>query len=630
MEQLLIRLCKNNTKEAANDAIKFFIRSYSEIMMMNPTSKAHTIPLDDAKLNLFGTVGAIDCLFFMGYIWTGDAFTFKQPVDLSKIENYKDEMSLVMKTFPFEDEVGSACSELNFPCTLNYRPVTKRDLQECIPPNQNAEHQLREEVIVCCNKVLKYEDLELKKVARSVIPLARLTENVFLENPTLKDIHTVFRDLLIMQLLRWFKTSFFRWFDKPNCTVCSNQMKSSNYAIPSEEDLMWEATRVEHFVCTNCLGSERLFPRYNHPGKLLQTREGRCGEWANCFGLLCRSLDYETRFVNDLNDHVWNEVFSEQQNRWLHCDPCEGLCDKPLVYKMGWGKSTKYILGFSKDELQDITWRYTNDQKATLSLRKSYREEWLLSLITTMTKALENRIPIERNNRRHILTLRRTFELIEFMCPPKDAETGEMAGRSSGSLAWKLARGEIKDPRKNVAGFVFTPTKNECECKEIHINYTPVTDKYIRLSDENDLTGGCEVHAFKWENISRKVEQDWKMAYLARTEGLKFSDAGFVAWKFDLSGTNLAVDCVSLMCQSATFENGKVVWNISNGTKSMEFAKGSNMMNIKAFSGSSELTLTAELSGGTGNLAWQHAQLFRVSLNTQAKPFVIRILLKEI
>lgn len=112
-----------------------------------------------------------------------------------------------------------------------------------------------------------------------------------------------------------------------------------------------------HQPCASfyCFSFILYYSNYVNYWLISETRRGRCGEWANCFTLFCRSLGYESRHVVDWTDHVWTEVYSESQQRWLHCDACEGICDKPLLYEAGWGKKLSFVIAFSRDEVSLFT-----------------------------------------------------------------------------------------------------------------------------------------------------------------------------------------------------------------------------------------------------------------------------------
>ena len=136
----------------------------------------------------------------------------------------------------------------------------------------------------------------------------------------------------------------------------------------------------------------------------METRTGRCGEWANAFTLICRSLGYDARWCMDWTDHVWTEVWSVSQRRWLHCDSCENVCDKPLLYEVGWGKKLSYVIGFGADDVVDVTRRYVADYSRCLRERRGECDEaWLAKT----TRGLTDRLRAGRSNPDELDELRR-------------------------------------------------------------------------------------------------------------------------------------------------------------------------------------------------------------------------------
>ena len=221
--------------------------------------------------------------------------------------------------------------------------------------NWNTKYELEMPNIISMIKrnaqhVLRYEQSNLQDLARAVIPQERLQQHAAAKSTTLPLAESILRELL-----QWFKQDFFTWMDAPNCRVCHTPTTISvGVDVPtSDEERRGQASRVELYRCTTCSGETR-FPRYNHPAKLLETRTGRCGEWANCFTLCCRAMGFEARYVLDVTDHVWTEVYSEHYHGWIHCDACENQMNLPLTYERGWGKELSYIFAFSKDEVVDV------------------------------------------------------------------------------------------------------------------------------------------------------------------------------------------------------------------------------------------------------------------------------------
>lgn len=131
--------------------------------------------------------------------------------------------------------------------------------------------------------------------------------------------------------------------------------------------------------------------------------------------------------------------------------------------------------------------------------------------------------------------------------------------------------------------------------------------------------------------IFRKTEDDWKMVYLARSPQ---TERGRVKWTFETKNAELCLETFSLKATSEVFHGATVSWEIeaifSDAKATVISVPNCNNFHTDKVQKAVRLNVIATLSGGQGQIAWQHAQLFRQSLeNAEKLSMIINIQLKN-
>lgn len=279
---------------------------------------------------------------------------------------------------------------------------------------------------------LEYSDPRLHTLCLSRVPLSALRAEASSSLTPCPD------ESLTRALLRWFRADFFTWVDALPCSSCGGEGRLVGRVEPNMDERRFRASVVELHACGKC-GSEVRFGRFNDARKLLETRRGRCGEWAQAFTAIAAAAGLEVRVAHDSTDHVWTEVWSEMHQRWLHADSCEAACDEPLLYEKGWGKKLEYVVAVGVGSVSDVTRRYTEKFDEVLGRRRVADEGWLSKEIGKLNAEAARALPVGERGRFVERDLREGRVL-----RGEKPVAGEkpLPGRQSGSRDWIRSRRE--------------------------------------------------------------------------------------------------------------------------------------------------------------------------------------------
>ncbi|CAF2139602.1 unnamed protein product [Rotaria magnacalcarata] len=355
------------------------------------------------------------------------------------------------------------------------------------------------------------------------------------------------------------------------------------------------------------------------------------------------------------DDYVFDQTISNEQLQELS-KLLENELDSTSIDQSKQINSTNIDLGIIDDEKTEhqlisfnnlhISSQFTNliPFVATLERVQSYEDINLRRYIRSSIIPLEdfNRKISNRKSQIDIdkrdlllLELLRWFKEEFFTCRIEDivsmlneeklTKESELHGRQSGSLGWKLARGETDQQGDITNGFIYFINNEECDKGFISIEYNSVLDKYYRNEIEENKKDGLIDKVYSCSNIQRKIENDWKMVYLSRKQ---LNQSGIISWAIQFNSEQEELyrfHKINIQCPSTSFDqyaqiscqlqlgDEQVIVLPQNSNSSFEYIVEQTKHSLSNIRIQFKVILTSSNDNNDDN-AWQKAQLFRQSI----------------
>jgi len=123
---------------------------------------------------------------------------------------------------------------------------------------QRRQKPFLQRVVSHFRAVLRYEDEELQRKALALIPVndfeIAAVNNLRKLQKAIKSGHTNeqefgIQELILLELLSWFKNSFFSWVDSPECSSCGGTTLFVGHNFTSATEGEADRVEVNSFLC---------------------------------------------------------------------------------------------------------------------------------------------------------------------------------------------------------------------------------------------------------------------------------------------------------------------------------------------------------------------------------------------